>query len=306
MKRDLLRVADLSRKEIEEILDLSGELKARLKRGERHTPLLGKTLGLIFEKSSTRTRVSFEVGIYQLGGQSLFLSSKDLQIGRGETLADTARVLSRYVEGLVIRTFGHEIVEEMAHYASIPIINGLSDLHHPCQVLADLFSIRERKRSLDGLKVAYVGDGNNMAHSWIEGASKFGIHLMVACPVGYEPDQEIYENALRERARPAAKIEIGHDPEQAVEGADVVYTDVWTSMGQEQEKDERLRDFQGFQLNHSLLSHAKPGVLVMHCLPAHRGEEITDEVIDGPHSIVWDQAENRLHVQKAILVKLMG
>ncbi|MDH7499793.1 MAG: ornithine carbamoyltransferase [candidate division NC10 bacterium] len=305
MKRDLLRVADLSRKEMEELFDLSGQLKARQKRKEAYTPLSGKSLGLIFEKPSTRTRVSFEVGIYQLGGQSLFLSSKDLQLGRGETIADTARVLSRYVDGLVIRTFGHEIVEEMARYASIPVINGLSDLHHPCQVLADLFTLLEKGKSWDGLKVAYVGDGNNMAHSWMEGAARLGFHLAVACPEGYEPDREIYERVRREVSRPDARIEIGHDPREAVKGADVVYTDVWTSMGQEQEREERLRAFQGFQLNPSLLSHAKPEVLIMHCLPAHRGEEVTDEIIDGPRSVVWDQAENRLHLQKAILVKFL-
>jgi len=305
MKRDLLRVADLSRKEMEELFDLCRQLKARQERGERYTPLLGKTLGLIFEKSSTRTRVSFEVGMYQLGGQSLFLSSKDLQIGRGESIADTARVLSRYVDGLVIRTFGHEIVEEMARHASIPVINGLSDSHHPCQVLADLFTLLEKGKSLDVLKVVYVGDGNNMAHSWMEGAARFGIHLVVACPEGYEPDPKIYQQVRQEASRLDSKIEIGHDPQEAVKGADVVYTDVWTSMGQEQEREERLRAFQGFQLNRSLLSHAKPGVLIMHCLPAHRGEEITDEVIDGPGSIVWDQAENRLHLQKAILVKFL-
>jgi len=306
MKRDLLRVADLSRKEMEELFDLARQLKARQKRREAYTPLLGKSLGLIFEKSSTRTRVSFEVGMYQLGGQSLFLSSKDLQIGRGESIADTARVLSRYVDGLVIRTFGHEIGEEMARHANIPVINGLSDSHHPCQVLADLFTLLEKGRSWDGLKVAYVGDGNNMAHSWMEGAARLGIHLAVACPEGYEPDREISEKVRREVSRPEARIEIGHDPKEAVKGADVVYTDVWTSMGQEQEREERLRAFQGFQLNRSLLSQAKPEVLIMHCLPAHRGEEITDEIIDGPRSVVWDQAENRLHLQKAILVKFLS
>ncbi|MFH0871959.1 MAG: ornithine carbamoyltransferase [bacterium] len=306
MKKDLLSIADLGRPEIEELLDLAEDLKARQKRGERYTPLLGKTLGMIFEKSSTRTRVSFEVGMYQLGGHALFLSSKDLQIGRGETIADTARVLSRYVDGLVIRTFGHQVVEELARCASIPVINGLTDLHHPCQVLADLFTIRERRQGLKGLKVAYVGDGNNMAHSLMEGAAKLGIHLVIVCPEGYEPDQGIHREVLKEAAISGGKIEIDHDPQRAVEGADVLYTDVWTSMGQEQEREKRLEAFQGFQVNAPLLSLAKPQVLVMHCLPAHRGEEITDEVMDGPHSAVWDQAENRLHLQKAILVKRMG
>jgi ornithine carbamoyltransferase len=306
MKKDLLRIGDLDREEIEELLDLSQNLKARQKDGQRFTPLLGKTLGLIFEKSSTRTRVSFEVGMYQLGGQSLFLSSKDLQIGRGETIPDTARVLSRYLDGLVIRTFGHEIVEEMARHATIPIINGLTDRHHPCQVLADLLTIQEKKQRLQGLKVSYVGDGNNMANSWLEGAAKLGLHLALACPPGYEPDRETYQEALKEAARSGAKIEITHDPRVAAEDADVLYTDVWASMGQEQEHKERLSAFQGFQLNRPLLRLAKPEVLVMHCLPAHRGEEITDEVLDGPHSIVWDQAENRLHLQKAILMKWMG
>jgi ornithine carbamoyltransferase len=306
MKKDLLRVGDLNREEIEELLDLSQKLKARQKDGQRVTPLLGKTLGLIFEKSSTRTRVSFEVGMYQLGGQSLFLSSKDLQIGRGETIPDTARVLSRYLDGLVIRTFGHEIVEEMARHATIPIINGLTDRHHPCQVLADLLTIQEKKQRLQGLKVSYVGDGNNMANSWLEGAAKLGLHLTLACPPGYEPDRETYQEALKEAAKSGAKIVITHDPRVAAEDADVLYTDVWASMGQEQEHKKRLSAFQGFQLNQPLLRLAKPEVLVMHCLPAHRGEEITDEVLDGPHSIVWDQAENRLHLQKAVLLKWMG
>ena len=306
MKKDLLRVGDLNREEIEELLDLSQKLKARQKDGRRVTPLLGKTLGLIFEKSSTRTRVSFEVGMYQLGGQSLFLSSKDLQIGRGETIPDTARVLSRYLDGLVIRTFGHEIVEEMAHHATIPIINGLTDRHHPCQVLADLLTIQEKRQRLQGIRVGYVGDGNNMANSWLEGAAKLGLHLTLACPPGYEPDRETYQEALKEAAKSGAKIVITHDPRVAAEDADVLYTDVWASMGQEQEHKERLSAFQGFQLNRPLLRLAKPEVLVMHCLPAHRGEEITDEVLDGPHSIVWDQAENRLHLQKGILVKWMG
>ena len=306
MTKDLLRVGDLNREEIEELLDLSQKLKTRQKEGQRVTPLSGKTLGLIFEKSSTRTRVSFEVGMYQLGGQSLFLSSKDLQIGRGETIPDTARVLSRYLDGLVIRTFGHEIVEEMARHATIPIINGLTDRHHPCQVLADLLTIQEKKQRLQGLKVSYVGDGNNMANSWLEGAAKLGLHLTLACPPGYEPDRETYQEALKEAAKSGAKIVITHDPRVAAKDADVLYTDVWASMGQEQEHKERLSAFQGFQLNGPLLRLAKPEVLVMHCLPAHRGEEITDEVLDGPHSIVWDQAENRLHLQKGILVKWMG
>jgi ornithine carbamoyltransferase len=306
MKKDLLRVADLSRREIEEFFDLAKQLKERHRRGERHTPLLGKTLGMIFEKSSTRTRVSFEVGMYQLGGQALFLSSKDLQLGRGETIEDTARVLSRYMDGLMIRTFGHQIVEDLARYASIPVINGLTDLHHPCQVLSDLFTLREKGLELKGLKVAYVGDGNNVAHSWIEGAAKLGIRLVVACPPGYEPSRKIYQGALKEAAAMEAEIEVSHDPREAVADADVLYADVWTSMGQEQEMQERLRAFQDFQLNRSLLSLAKPQALVMHCLPAHRGEEITDEVMDGPQSIVWDQAENRLHLQKAILVKRMS
>jgi ornithine carbamoyltransferase len=306
MKKDLLCIADLSRQEIGEFFDLANQLKERQKRGEHHTPLLGKTLGMIFEKSSTRTRVSFEVGMYQLGGQALFLNSKDLQLGRGETIEDTARVLSRYVDGLMIRTFGHQIVEDLARYASIPIINGLTDLHHPCQVLSDLFTLQEKGLELKGLKVAYVGDGNNVAHSWIEGAAKLGIRLVVACPPGYEPSQMIYQGALKEAADMGAEIEVSHDPREAAADADVLYADVWTSMGQEQEMQERLRAFQDFQLNRSLLSLAKPEALVMHCLPAHRGEEITDEVMDGSQSIVWDQAENRLHLQKAILAKRMS
>jgi ornithine carbamoyltransferase len=306
MRKDLLRVVDLNRGEIEEILQLATQLKEKQKGGQRVTPLSGKTLGLIFEKSSTRTRVSFEVGMYQLGGQSLFLSSKDLQIGRGETIPDTARVLSRYLDGLVIRTFGHEIVEEMAHHATIPVINGLTDQHHPCQVLADLLTIQEKRRHLQGLKVAYVGDGNNMANSWLEGAARLGLHLSLACPLGYEPEKEITREATREAAESGGKIEITHEPQEAAEGADVLYTDVWASMGQEQEQKERLAAFRNFQVNQALLRFAKPEVLVMHCLPAHRGEEISDEVLDGPRSVVWDQAENRLHLQKAILLKLMG
>jgi ornithine carbamoyltransferase len=305
MKKDLLRVADLSREEMEELLNLSSRLKAEPKRMEKDLPLRGRTLGLIFEKSSTRTRISFEVGMYQLGGHSLFLSSQDLQMGRGETIADTARVLSRYLDGLVVRTFGHERVEEMARWASIPVINGLSDQHHPCQVLADLLTIREKKGTLPGIRVAYVGDGNNMANSWMEGASRWGIDLRLACPPGYEPDRNLFEQARRETARFGGRIKITHNPMEAVEGADVVYTDVWTSMGQEGEREERLRAFRGFQVGRQLLGRAKPEALVMHCLPAHRGEEITDEVMDGPRSVVWDQAENRLHVQKAILLQLL-
>ncbi len=304
MKKDFICIKDSTAEEIAELFDLTDKLKKD--KAKFSSALKGKTLALIFQKPSNRTRVSFEVGMYQLGGQPLFLNSKDLQLGRGETIPDSARVLSRYLDGLMIRTFGHQIVEELARHASIPVINGLSDSHHPCQVLADLFTIQERGKALQGLKVAYVGDGNNVAHSWMEGAARCGIHLALACPPGYEPSAGLLREAEREAADSGGRIEVGHDPRQAAADADVLYTDVWTSMGQEEERQQRHAAFAGFQLNSSLLALAKPQALVMHCLPAHRGEEITAEVMDGPQSVVWDQAENRLHVQKAILVKLMG
>lgn len=306
MKKDLLTLHELSREDIRMIMERSADLKHKNKSGTPYQPLKGKTLGMIFEKSSTRTRVSFEVGIFQLGGQALFLSSRDLQLGRGESIADTASVLSRYIDGIVIRTFKQSDVEELASVADIPVINGLTDLLHPCQILADLFTIKERRAELDGLKVAYVGDGNNMANSWLYGAAKLGINLSVSCPVGYEPDERIIREAMEEGGITGAKILITDDPIEAVTGAQIICTDVWASMGQEKEHAERAKVFRNYQINSELTRHADPDYLFMHCLPAHRGEEVTEEIIDGPHSIVLDEAENRLHTQKAILELLMG
>ncbi|MBI5198835.1 MAG: ornithine carbamoyltransferase [Nitrospirae bacterium] len=306
MKKDLLTVGDLTKEDIENILKRSSLLKEKQKRGETHCSLIGKTLGMFFEKASTRTRVSFEVGIYQLGGQAIFLTHQDLQIGRGETIADTARVLSRYIDCLVVRTFSQKVVEELARYATIPVINGLTDTHHPCQVLSDLFTIFEKKGRLNGLKLCYIGDGNNVANSLIEGATRVGINLTLACPDGYEPLKEIVRKAIAEKGKGGPYIEILRDPLKAAEGADMLYTDVWASMGQESERGKRLKVFSPYQVNSKIVQVAKPDVLVMHCLPAHRGEEITDEVIDGKYSIVLDQSENRLHTQKAILEMLMA
>ena len=305
MKKDLLTIFDLASGDIELLLKRAASLKKKLKQGKVHQSLKGKSLGMIFEKSSTRTRVSFEVGMYQLGGQALFLSSNDLQIGRGESIADTARTLSRYLDGIMIRTFSQATVEELAYHASIPVINGLTDLHHPCQALADLFTIREKKRALKGLKVAYVGDGNNVATSLIQACVKTGIHFSIATPAGYELDIAVLNEAEAEARKTNADIEVTSDPYRAVKNADVVYTDVWASMGQEGEHAKRLKAFQGYQIDAKLMKAARKGALVMHCLPAHRGEEISAEVIDGPQSVVFDQAENRLHAQKAVLEMLM-
>ncbi len=306
MKKDLLTISDLTSKDIEDILKLSASLKKMQKQGKTHHPLKGKSLGMIFEKSSTRTRVSFEVGMYQLGGQALFLSGNDLQIGRGEPIADTARTLSRYLDGIMIRTFAQTTVEELARLASIPVINGLTDLHHPCQALADLFTIKEKRGKLKGLKFSYVGDGNNMAHSLIEACVKTGMHVSLACPPGYEPDAGIMREATRLASQTGSEVRLSNDPEKAVKDADIVYTDVWASMGQESEHARRLHAFRGYQVDAKLMKAADPKALVMHCLPAHRGEEIAAEVIDGQNSAVFDQAENRLHTQKAILEILMG
>ncbi len=298
-KRDFLEIPDFSTDELYDTL----ELAHRLKRGENMgQPLAGKTLAMIFEKSSTRTRVSFEVGAFQLGGHALFLSSRDMQLGRGEPIRDTARVLSRFVDGIMIRTFDHGDVREFAHFASVPVINGLTDLLHPCQIMADVMTIQEAfGTDLSGRKVAWVGDGNNMANSWLNAAYRFGFELRLACPKGYEPDKEIFE-----RARTAANVMLTHDPREAVAGADVVNTDVWASMGQEAEAEERRRAFQGFHVDEALMELASDDAIFLHCLPAHRGEEVADEVIEGPRSRVFDEAENRLHVQKAIMIRLMG
>jgi ornithine carbamoyltransferase len=303
MKKDLLSIYDLTAEEIEQIFQQARDLKEAHQHSVPHRPLEGKTLAMVFEKPSTRTRVSFEAGMYQLGGHALFLNPQDTQLGRGEAIADTTRVLSRYVDGIMIRTFAQERVEEMARYASVPVINGLTDLLHPCQILSDCFTIWEKRGSYRDLKVAYVGDGNNVANSWINGALRLGFDLWLACPKGYEPDKKILSRAQGERS---SQIALTPDPKEAVEGAHVVNTDVWASMGQEGEREKRIKAFQGYQVNADLLQGAREDVLVMHCLPAHRGEEITDEVMDGPHAVVFDQAENRLHVQKAILTLLMG
>ncbi len=303
--KDLISIHDLSREEVDQILDTSHILKMKNKLGEIYHPLKGKTLGMIFQKSSTRTRVSFEVGIWQLGGYGLFLSANDLQLNRGETIADTARNLSRYLDGIMIRTYDHQDVVDLAEYGSIPVINGLTDLLHPCQVLADLFSIREKKQNLEGLKLAYIGDGNNMAHSLMFGGAKMGMNVVICSPSGFEPDPEVTRLSRLDASKTGASINIQDDPVEAVKTADVIYTDVWTSMGQEEEYEKRLNSFKRYQVNSALLENAKEDVLVMHCLPAHRGEEITDDVIDGPRSIVFDQAENRLHVQKAIMALVM-
>jgi ornithine carbamoyltransferase len=297
--RHFLSIPDFSREELLETLDLA----ARMKSGEyREKPLAGKTLAMIFTKSSTRTRVSFEVGTYQLGGHALFLSSRDIQLGRGEPIRDTARVLSRYVDGIMIRTFAQSDPEDLARWGSVPVINGLTDLLHPCQIMADLQTIRESfGPDLSNVKVAWVGDGNNMANSWLNAAYRLGFELRLAFPEGYEPDA-----AILERARSAAPIVVTHDPREAVEGADVVNTDVWASMGQEEEQAKRERDFAGFCVSEELMESASGRSIFLHCLPAHRGEEVTDGVIEGPRSRVWDEAENRLHVQKAIMAKVMG
>ncbi len=298
-KRDFLALTDFSREQIEDVLELAGRLKRGAADGR---PLAGRTLAMLFAKRSTRTRVSFEVGMYQLGGHALFLSSQDLQLGRGETIADTARVLSRYVDGIMIRTFEHREAEELARHADVPVINGLTDLLHPCQVLADLMTAREELTSdLSELKVAWIGDGNNMANSWLNAARVYGFELRLACPEGYDPDE-----AILEAARRAARVSLVRDPAEAAEGATVVTTDVWASMGQEEEAEARRAAFAGFSVTPELMKRASPGAIFLHCLPAHRGEEVDAAVIDGPRSRVWEEAENRLHVQKALLIRLIG
>ena len=298
--KHLLKLMDLSEKEIIEILNLADQLKYEKKNGIKHHLLKGKTLGLIFEKSSTRTRVSFEVGMYDLGGNALFLSSRDLQIGRGEPVQDTARVLSRYLDGIMIRTFAQSEVEDLAKYGSIPIINGLTDYCHPCQVLADLMTIREHKGVLAGRKICYIGDGNNMTNSIIVGCIKMGMEVSVACPKGYEPDAEIMA-----WAKENGKFTCTEDVLEAAKDADVLYTDVWASMGQEAEAEERKKIFKKYQINANVMSVAKSDAMVMHCLPAHRGEEITEDVLEAHANEIFDEAENRLHAQKAVLVKCM-
>jgi ornithine carbamoyltransferase len=296
--RHFLAIPDFTRPELVSLFDLA----ARMKRGDyAEKPLAGKTLGMIFAKSSTRTRVSFEVGAYQLGGHALFLSSRDIQLGRGEPIRDTARVLSRYLDGIMIRTYDHADVEELARFGSIPVINGLTDLLHPCQVLADLLTIRESLGGWEGKVVAWIGDGNNMANSWLNAAGTLGFELRLACPERYRPNP-----AILERNRKLTTVTLTTDPREAARGAHVINTDVWASMGQEQEQEERVRAFQGYIVDEALMERADPAAIFLHCLPAHRGEEVSEAVIEGPKSRVWNQAENRLHVQKALMATLMG
>jgi len=304
--KSFLSIHDFTTEQIMRVMDLAALLKAEQKAGVPHPILKGKTLGMIFMKPSTRTRISFEVAIWQLGGYGLFLSANDLQLKRGETIADTARVLSRYLDGIMIRTFAHSDVIELAREGSIPIINGLTDLLHPCQVMADLLTGIEKFGDLAGRKLAYIGDGNNMVHSLMYGGAKVGMHVTCACPAGYEPDPEVVAAARADGAATGARMDIVRDPKEAVRGADILYTDVWASMGQEAEYEKRVRDFKGYQINAELVSMANPDCIVMHCLPAHRGDEITDDAADGRHSVLWDEAENRLHAQKAILALTMS
>lgn len=302
----MIELDDYTPEEIQYLLDSAIELKHKHKNGEVFQPLKGKTIGLIFEKSSTRTRVSFEAGMYQLGGHALFLSKNDIQLGRGEPISDTAQVMSRYLDGIMIRTFGHDNVINLARYASIPVINGLSDMAHPCQVLADLQTILEHKGKLSGLKMAYIGDGNNMANSLLIGGAKMGMHVAVASPEGYEPDERIVQLSREIARETGADITVTYDPTAAVKDADVIYTDVWASMGFEEEQKQREAAFADYQVNEELVKAAKPDYLFLHCLPAHRGEEVSEGVIDGENSVVFDQAENRLHAQKALMVALMA
>ena len=296
--RDFLQIPDLSAKEIDHLFALAEKMRS----GKyKKKPLAGKSLAMIFMKSSTRTRVSFEVGTWQLGGHALFLSPRDVQLGRGEPIGDTARVLSRYVDGIMIRTFAHQDIEELAKYASVPVINGLTDLVHPCQVLADLLTVRQQLGDIEKARYAWIGDGNNMANSWINAAYVFGFDLTLACPEGYEPADHLLARALEK-----AKVRVVRDPMEAAEGADVVNTDVWASMGQEDEQRERARAFASYTVNAKLMKKASKKAIFLHCLPAHRGEEVAAEVIDGPQSRVWDEAENRLHIQKAIMAALIG
>lgn len=304
--KHFIDLMDCTAEEITQMLDLADRLKARQKAGQAHPVLAGKTLGMIFTKSSTRTRVSFETGMYQLGGHALFLSGQDIQIGRGETIADTARVMSRYLDGIMIRTFAHQDVVDLARFGSIPIINGLTDLMHPCQALADLMTVREHKGTLKGLKMAYLGDGNNMAHSLLQAAALTGMHITVASPAGYTCDPGIVGAAQTVARQNGATVLLTADPLEAVDQADVVYTDTWVSMGQESEKATRQKLFSAYQVNAELMKLAKPDAIFLHCLPAYRGCEVTEEILEGPASVVFDEAENRLHAQKAVLVTLMA
>ena len=302
--KDFIEIHDYSAEQVQEILQLAADMKRNPDK-YRQT-LRGKTLAMIFEKSSTRTRVSFEVGMVQLGGHALFLSSRDIQLGRGETIHDTAKVLSRYVDGIMARTFAHKTVTEMAEHASVPVINGLTDLSHPCQAMTDYFTAREKLGDLKGKKIAWIGDGNNMANSLMFGASKVGMHIAVATPRGYEPDPEVVAMAQVDAEMAKTRLVLTHSIEEAARDADVVETDVWTSMGQEEESAQRLRDFEGWQVDRRVMGYAKKDAIFMHCLPAHRGEEVSADVVDSPQSVIFDEAENRLHVQKAIMSLLMS
>ena len=303
MKDNFISIYDLSADEINETLDLAIEIKAKLKAGENYKPLEGKTLSMIFAKPSARTRISFETGIKKLGGYALYLSPDDISMGKREAVKDIARVISRFNEGIMARLFSHEHMLELAEFASVPVINGLTDYNHPCQIMGDILTVKEHRGDLNDLKVAFIGDGNNVVNSWVNLAAKIPMHFVLAGPEGFGPDPETWS---RSEEAGLSTLEITHDPVDAVKGADVVYTDVWASMGQESESADRAEKFKPFQLNSELMSHAKESTLVMHCLPAHRGDEITDEVMDGPNSIVFDQAENRMHAQNAIMVHLMG
>ena len=302
MKKDILTLFDLSKEDFDLLFERAIELKKRFKSGITERILGGKTLGLIFDKPSTRTRISFEAAMAQLGGTPIFISAKDTQIARNEPVQDTARVLSRYLDGLAIRTYSQELLCEFAEFATIPVINALTDLFHPCQVLSDIMTVIEVKGGYEGIKIAWIGDGNNVAHSWINAAAVLGLNLVLACPDGYSPDRSVMERALD---RSVGKIVLTTDPVEAVDNADVVYTDVWASMGQEGELDDRKRVFEPFQVNKMLLKNAAENAVVMHCLPAHRGEEIHEDVLEGPNSVVWDQSENKLHMHKAILDVLL-
>jgi ornithine carbamoyltransferase len=303
--RDFTRMAAWSPEDIKTVLDLADELKELQRKREDHRLLPGRTLGMIFQKPSTRTRVSFEVGINQLGGHGLYLRADDLQLGRGETIKDTATVLSRYLDAIMIRTFSQDDVEQLAEHASVPVINGLTDSAHPCQALGDLMTIRERLGRLSGVRVAYLGDGNNVCASLMLGASKFGMRFTAATPPGYEPEENVVKSARRSAVQSGGTVELTHDPRDAAKGADVLYTDVWTSMGQDAERERRLKDLAGFGIDQELLELAGNDAIVLHCLPAHYGEEITEEVLYGPQSAVWDEAENRLHAQKALLALIV-
>jgi len=303
--RSLDSLFHLTKEEIEQILGTAELLKSQLLHGEEHPLLKGKTLAMIFEKPSTRTRVSFEVGMWQLGGYALYLSAGDLQLGRGETIADTAQVLSRYVDGIMARVFAHQTILDLVKYSRVPVINGLSDFTHPCQGLADLFTIYEKKGRLSGLRLAYVGDGNNVAHSLLYGCSKVGMNITLATPKGFEPAPEVVSKAKEEGKKSGCEVRVTKDPKEAVKGADIVYTDVWASMGKEKEHEKRVKVFKPYQVNGKLVKEAEKDYIFMHCLPAHRGQEVTDEVADSENSVIFDQAENRLHTQKALLTLIM-